>query len=190
MKLGSLLTFTFNKSSDDLAEYCGPNASLMSGNRQTRSRWPKKTFAYANQTNRLGCRIQRLMHPAGCPAKADQEMADLVKETFQSFYRADKRPAPTFHPRIFQIRMVNLPISESKTHRDLEVINPNMRTGPDGLFSKVLKTLSHYIAPVLSSKFNPFLQTSQIPHNWRNAIVTQLRTHPKQRSQSFSVISV
>ncbi len=37
----------------------------------------------------MGTRIQRLLHPDGSPATTDQEMADLLKQTFQSFYRTD-----------------------------------------------------------------------------------------------------
>ncbi len=68
--------------------------------------------------------------------------------------------------------MASRHITESETQRALEARNPNKRAGPDGLFPKVLKTLSPYIARTLSRIFNLSLQTSQIPNDLRHAIVT------------------
>ncbi len=120
---------------------------------------PKKIFAHVNRNKRMGTRIQRLLHPDGSPATTDQEMAGLLKQIFQGFYRKDKGSTPTFHPRT-DIRMANPHITQSETQRALEALNPNKGTGPDGLFPK---TRSPYIAPTLSRIFNLSLQTSQIP---------------------------
>ncbi len=76
-------------------------------------------------------------------------MADLLKQTFQGFYRKDKGSTPTFRPRI-EIRMANPCITESETQRAFEALSPNKGAGPDGLFPKALETLSPYIAPTLS----------------------------------------
>ncbi len=65
-------------------------------------------------------------------------MADLLKQTFQGFYRTDKGPTPTFHPRT-EIRMANPHITESETQGALEALNSNKGAGPDGLFHKALK---------------------------------------------------
>ncbi len=123
---------------------------------------PQKNFARVNRNKRMGTRIQRLLHPDGSPATIGQEMADLLKQIFQRFYRKDKGSTPTFHPRI-EIRMANPHITESETQRALEALNPIKGAGPDGLFLKALKTLSPYIAPTLSRILNLFLQTSLIP---------------------------
>ncbi len=85
----------------------------------------------------MGNRIQRLLHPDGSPASTDQEMADLLKQTSQSFYRTDKGSTPTFHPRT-EIRMATPHITESETQTALEALNPNKGAGPDGLFPKAL----------------------------------------------------
>ncbi len=119
----------------------------------------------------MGTKIQRLLHPDGSPATTDQEMADLLKQRFQGFYRMDKGSTPTFHPRT-EIRMANPHITESETQNALEDLNPNKGAGPDGFFPKALKTLSSYIAATLSRMFNLSLQISQLPDDWRHAIVT------------------
>ncbi len=75
--------------------------------------------------------------------------------------------------------MANPHITESETQRALESLNPNKGAGPDGLFPKALKTLSPYIAPTLSRIFNLSLQTSQIPDDWRHAIVTPVAKTPR-----------
>ncbi len=93
----------------------------------------------------MGTRIQCLLHPDGSPATTDQEIADLLKQTFQGFYRKDKGSTPTFHPRT-EIRLANPHITESEIQRALDALNPNKGAGPDGLFPKDLKTLSPYIA--------------------------------------------
>ncbi len=57
-------------------------------------------------------------------------------------------------------------------------------TGPDGLFSKVLKALNTHIAPVLAQMFNLSLQTAQAPDDWRRAIVTPVaKSPPPQQTQ-------
>ncbi len=73
----------------------------------------------------MGSRIQRLLHPDGSPANTDQEMADLLKQAFQSFYRTDKVPTPTFHPRT-EIRMATPHITESETQTALEALKTNL----------------------------------------------------------------
>ncbi len=125
----------------------------------------------------MGTRIQRLLHPDGSPATTNQEMADLLKQTFQSFYRTDKGSTPTFHPRT-ELSMATPHITESETQRALESLNPNKGAGPDGLFPKALKTLSPYIATTLTRIFKLSLQTSQIPDDWRHAIVTPVTKAP------------
>ncbi len=69
----------------------------------------------------MGTRIQRLLHPDGSPATTDQEMADLLKQTFQSFYPTDTGSTPTFHPRT-EIRMATPHITESETQTALEAL--------------------------------------------------------------------
>ncbi len=127
----------------------------------------------------MGTRIQRLLHPNGSPAITDQEIPDIFKQTFQGFYRTDKESSPTFHPRT-NMRMETPHITESETQRALEALNPNKGAGPDGPISKALKTLSPYIALTLSRIFNLLLLlTSQIPDDWRHAIVTPVAKAPR-----------
>ncbi len=66
-------------------------------------------------------------------------MADLLKQTFQGFYRTDKGPTSTFHP-LAERNMVNPHIRESETQGALENLNPNKGAGPNGIFPKALKT--------------------------------------------------
>ncbi len=47
-------------------------------------------FAHVNHNQRMGTRIQRLLHPDVSPATTDQEMVDILKQTFQGFCRKDK----------------------------------------------------------------------------------------------------
>ncbi len=75
--------------------------------------------------------------------------------------------------------MANPHITESETRRALEVLNPNKGASPDGLFPKALKTRSLYIAPTLPRIFMLSLQTSQIPDDWRHAIVTPVAKAPR-----------
>ncbi len=77
----------------------------------------------------MGNRIKRLLHP---------EITDLLKQTFQGFYRTGKGSTPTFHPRT-ELRMASLHITESETQRALEALNPNKGACPNGLFPKDLK---------------------------------------------------
>ncbi len=62
----------------------------------------------------MEARIQRLLHSDGPPVTMDHEMAYLLKKTFHGFYRADKKPTPTFHSRT-EMSMANTLIMESET---------------------------------------------------------------------------
>ncbi len=75
--------------------------------------------------------------------------------------------------------MANPHITESETQRALEALNPDKGAGPDGRFPKALKTLSPFIAPTLYRIFDVSLQTSQIPDDWRHAIVTPVAKTPR-----------
>ncbi len=48
---------------------------------------PQKILAHVNRNKRMETRIQCLLHPDGSPATTDQEMADLLKQIFQCYYR-------------------------------------------------------------------------------------------------------
>ncbi len=177
-----LLTSTFNKRNGGLGEYC-ERLSYEWELANSAKLDPKKIFAHVNSNKRMGTRIQRLLHPDGSPATTDQEMADLLKQTFQDIYRKHKGSTPTFHPRT-EIRVANPHITESETQRALEALNPNKEAGPNGLFPKALKTLSPYIVPTLSRIFNLSLQISLIPDDWRHAIVTPNANAPRTADPS------
>ncbi len=82
-------------------------------------------------------------------------------------------------------------ITESEVQRALEALNHNKGASLDGLFPKALKTLSPYIAPTLSRIFNLYLQTSQIPDDWRHAIVTPVAKTPRTADPNlFRTISL
>ncbi len=93
-------------------------------------------------------------------------------------FNVHKGFTPTFHPST-EIRTANPHITELETQKVLEIRNPSKGAGPDGLFPKALKTPSPYIASTLSYIFNLSLQTSQIPDDWLNAIVTPVAKVPR-----------
>ncbi len=111
---------------------------------------PKKIFAHVNRNKRMGARIQRPLYLDGSLVTTDQEMADLLKQTFQSVYPTDKVSTAIFHART-EIRMATPHITESETHRALEALNPNKGCGPDVFFSKALKTLSPHKDTTISA---------------------------------------
>ncbi len=82
---------------------------------------PKKFFAHVNRNKRMGTRIQRLLHPDGSPETTNQEMADLLKQTFQSFYRTGKGSTPTFHPRT----EISMATPTSRNQKPKELSNPS-----------------------------------------------------------------
>ncbi len=146
---------------------------------------PKNFFAHVNRNKRMGTRIQHLFHPDGSPATTDQEMADLLKQTFQSFYRTDKGSTPTFHPRT-AIRMASPHITESETQSALEALKPNKGAGSDGFFPKALKTLSPYIAPTLSRILTSPSKPPRSLITGATPLLPQWQKHPAQQTQTYS----
>ncbi len=69
-------------------------------------------------------------------------------------------------------------VTESEPQKAPEALNSNEGAGPDGLIP--------YIAPTISRIFNLSLETSQIPDDWFHAIVTPVKKHPTQQTQTYS----
>ncbi len=51
---------------------------------------PQIFLSHENRNKRMERRTQHLLHPDDSPATIDQGMADLLKQTFQGFFRTDK----------------------------------------------------------------------------------------------------
>ncbi len=81
----------------------------------------------------MGTRIPSLLHPDGSPATTDQEMADLLKQTCQGFFRKDKGSTPTFHPRTPTSR-------NQKPKEPLKPSTPIREPALMGSFPKLLKS--------------------------------------------------
>ncbi len=105
-------------------------------------------------------------------------MAELLKTTFQGFFREGEGSTPVLQQRT-QTYMADPLITELEVRRALDGLNPHKGAGPNGLFPKVLKALNSHIAPVLALMFNLSLQTAQIPEDWRRAIVTPVAKSPR-----------
>ncbi len=66
--------------------------------------------------------------------------------------------------------------------------------GPNGLFVKTLKALSHHIVDALNRMYDLSLQTAHVPEDWDCAIVTQVantsRTRDPRQFRAINFTSV
>ncbi|XP_072030567.1 uncharacterized protein [Amphiura filiformis] len=79
----------------------------------------------------------------------------------------EKGPSP-FPP------MPNFKITVPGVEKLLSELNPSKAAGPDGIPSRILKTLAPQLAPVLTFIYNQSLQSGVLPQDWKSANITPI----------------
>ena len=73
----------------------------------------------------------------------------------------------------------------------LKKLNPNKASGPDEFFPRLLKELHQKIAPILTKIFQIFLETGQVPGDWKNAVVAPVyKKGQKSKASNYRPISL
>ena len=70
------------------------------------------------------------------------------------------------------VQMPEINITIQGVEKLLSGLDPNKATGPDGISPRILKELSHEIAPSLAIIFNKSLDSGTVPTEWKKAYVS------------------
>ncbi len=76
-------------------------------------------------------------------------MVELLKTSYPGVFCEDEGSTPVLQPRT-QICLADPLVTGREVRRALDFLNPEKDTGPVGLFTNSLITLSSHIAPVLA----------------------------------------
>jgi hypothetical protein len=63
-------------------------------------------------------------------------------------------------------------ITNTGVEKLLKNLNPHKAAGPDNIRPMVLKELASEISPILSIIYNVSIKASEIPNDWRSAVIT------------------
>ncbi|MGB1915940.1 MAG: RNA-directed DNA polymerase, partial [Paracoccaceae bacterium] len=89
--------------------------------------------------------------------------------------------------------MPDIVINETGVTKLLNELNPNKATGPDGVSSRFLKEFANQIAPGLTLVMQASLHQSQIPQDWKHALVAPVfkpGKNDKSKAENYRPISL
>ena len=100
-----------------------------------------------------------------------QQKAKMLLSEFSSvFTKEDKNSIPWLGPSSSLINDIN--VTTEGVEKLLSGLKTQKAAGPDRIPNRVLKELSHELAPAFTALYNQSLTTGTIPTDWANAIVT------------------
>ena len=101
----------------------------------------------------------------------DRDKANTLNNQFSSVFTQEIYPIPKLAPSIYS----DIPILEigiDGVIKQLKNLNQNKATGPDELPARVLKETAVEIAPIITHIFQQSYNTSKLPDDWLQALVT------------------
>jgi hypothetical protein len=95
----------------------------------------------------------------------DQYCSVFTREDLTSIPHLEGTPLPNIDDLVFNIDGIEKLLRE---------INPKKASGPDGIPSQILKTLSKELVPIVSHIFQQSLDSGEIPDDWLTANITAI----------------
>ena len=111
-----------------------------------------------------------------------EKKAELLNRTFQEAFSAgtaysDEEIAVKCqmpYDETTHKTMPDIEITKTGVEKILEQLDPSKAAGPDGITTRILRTLSKEVAPILTMIFQHSLKTGQVPTQWKKANVTAI----------------
>ncbi len=123
---------------------------------------PKLLFAHVNRNRKLAHPPISLSLPNGLVSSSPPEVCEIFRSSFASIFRPDlgapipPLPAP-------QKIMADPVFTEDEVREALMKLNCNKGPGPDGLFPRLLREMSPFIATPHAAFFNASLRSGLVP---------------------------
>ena len=142
---------------------------------------PKKFWSYIKSLKVDTIGIPTLKK-SGILESDNRKKAEILNDQFRSVFTKENENLPMMQSSNFPT-MPNIRISVDGVKKLLLGLDPSKAPGPDGISSRLLKTVGEVIAPVLTIIFQKSLDTGEIPASWLRANITPLfkkgeRTNP------------
>ena len=107
----------------------------------------------------------------------DRDKANTLNNHFSSVFTQEIYPIPKLSPSVYS-DIPFLEIGIDGVVKQLKNINQNKASGPDELPARVLKEAAAEIAPIITQIFQQSYNTSKLPDDWLQALVTPI--HKKE----------
>ena len=117
--------------------------------------------------------------------------AEILNDQFSSvFTKEDFAHTPDMGPDL-QASAPPLHIHDQGVRKLMEDLNPHKATGPDEISSRFLKENARELSPALSLIFQASHDQSNVPDDWRNALVTPLfKKGDKSKAANYRPVSL
>ena len=135
---------------------------------------PKRfwTFIKANKRENIGIPTLRINDK---PITNYRDKANALNNQFTSVFTSERYPIPVIDPSLYS-NMPPLDIGTNGIIKQLKNLNQNKATGTDELPARVLKETAEQIAPIITHIFQQSYNTSNLPNDWLQALVTPIHT--------------
>jgi len=103
-----------------------------------------------------------------------KDKSNILNQHFYSVFNKESSSAlPDMGPSLYP-EMASFDISIAGVVKLLQEVDPFRAVGPEGIPPRLLKELSHELAPSLTSIFRTSILQSSLPLDWKTALVTPL----------------
>ena len=117
--------------------------------------------------------ISSLSDGTGNKVSAADEIANILNTQFQSVFTIESPVSHDLLPSISPFpSMPDILISESGVLKLLQKFKEHKAAGPDQIRPRVLKELTHTIAPILTLIYRRSYDTAQVTDDWKKVYVT------------------
>lgn len=115
--------------------------------------------------------ISSLSDEKGNKVSAPDQLANILNTQFQSVFTIEIPAPQDLLPHISPFpRMPDVLISKSGVLKLLQELKVHKADGPDQVRPRVLKELSHIIAPILLLIYRRSYDKAQVPDDWKKLI--------------------
>jgi len=147
---------------------------LTPGEEAGEHRCMKKFWSFIKHSRKDNIGVSSLRE-GGILTSDAKEKANILNRQFESVFTCDTEyPAELKLPDGSFPVMRDIEITQPGVLKLLQQLNVHKAPGPDGISPRVLKELSHRVAPMLTMIFKKSYLTGTVPKDWRQAYVTPI----------------
>ena len=146
----------------------------------------KLLYGYIKSKSQNRVSVGPLRDKEGKEVKDSKEMANLLADHYASVFKKEVLPMQEVG-QMYQGEspLLETQFSEAFVRLQLSRLRETLATGPDGIYSRLLKRTCIFISEALSDTFNLLLQHSKVPLIWMDSHITpiykpgKVKTEPK-----------
>lgn len=160
---------------------------------KTAKKNPKAIAKYIRSQSKIKDRVTNLLKDDGSTTNSDREVAETLQEFFCSvFVREVPGSLPPFQDQLQPDQELrNITVTTEEIKHELDKLDGEKASGPDGIPSLVLKSCSEALTLPLSKIFAQSLDEGKLPSEWKKATVTPIfKKGSRKKAENYRPISL